>query len=333
MHKTITLIIITVLIIIKSSLYIVYEGQKAIITRFDKILRNTKNHNPILLEPGLHFKIPFIDTIKPLDIRIHTMNMKSNHFISKDHKEIIVDSYIQWRINDIDNYYMSTGGSDSQAEMILNNVSNDILSIQIGNLYIKDIINDLHNNLTKKMLNALNNAKLETQKTSNDSMKNKIISNNLISDYKDKITKIILHFNSMAILGIKIVDVQINNINFPSNELKYVFNRIISENKLIAQNEILNSQEEFNKSKIQADHNAKIIVDKATNNALSIRENSELQAEKMLIDSFNNDIEFYTFILNLNAYKTVFNNKKDLVILNLDNDFFKYMKNPLINKY
>ena len=119
MRKPIVFLIIVVLVALYASLFVVQEGQRGIVLRFGKVLRDGEN-KPQVFEPGLHFKIPFLETVKTLDARIQTMDNQADRFVTKEKKDLIVDSYIKWRISDFSRYYLATGGGDvSQAEVLL----------------------------------------------------------------------------------------------------------------------------------------------------------------------------------------------------------------------
>ncbi|PPI87812.1 HflC protein [Candidatus Pantoea edessiphila] len=319
MRKQIIIITTITLIIFQFSLFIVNEDQKAILIRFTKLVKD-QNNTAVLLEPGLHFKIPFVDVAKTLDTRIHSMNIKATHLFSKEQKEIIVDYYIKWRVSNFENYYTSTGGNALQIEKLLNLISNDVIRIQIAKLNIKDIINDLNNKLTINVRNALNDINTNQRQLIKKSINNKIIFN--------KINKLILHFDTTKLLGIKVIDIQINNITLPHNELNYVFNNIRSERYLLAQNELLDGQNKSQKLKNQADYKAILMLNQAKNDALMIGVKNDLKISKMLTNAFGKNIEFYIFIHSLKNYKMIVDKTKDLIVLSLNSDFFKYIKNP-----
>ena len=99
MRKSVIAIIIIVLVVLYMSVFVVKEGERGITLRFGKVLRDDDN-KPLVYEPGLHFKIPFIETVKMLDARIQTMDNQADRFVTKEKKDLIVDSYIKWRISD-----------------------------------------------------------------------------------------------------------------------------------------------------------------------------------------------------------------------------------------
>lgn len=132
MRKSVIAIIIIVLVVLYMSVFVVKEGERGITLRFGKVLRDDDN-KPLVYEPGLHFKIPFIETVKMLDARIQTMDNQADRFVTKEKKDLIVDSYIKWRISDFSRYYLATGGGDiSQAEVLLKRKFSDRLRSEIG---------------------------------------------------------------------------------------------------------------------------------------------------------------------------------------------------------
>lgn len=137
MRKSVIAIIIIVLVVLYMSVFVVKEGERGITLRFGKVLRDDEN-KPLVYAPGLHFKIPFIESVKMLDARIQTMDNRADRFVTKEKKDLIVDSYIKWRISDFSRYYLATGGGDiSQAEVLLKRKFSDRLRSEIGRLDVK----------------------------------------------------------------------------------------------------------------------------------------------------------------------------------------------------
>ena len=155
MRKSVIAIIIIVLVVLYMSVFVVKEGERGITLRFGKVLRDDDN-KPLVYEPGLHFKIPFIETVKMLDARIQTMDNQADRFVTKEKKDLIVDSYIKWRISDFSRYYLATGGGDiSQAEVLLKRKFSDRLRSEIGRLDVKDIVTDSRGRLTLEVISLI----------------------------------------------------------------------------------------------------------------------------------------------------------------------------------
>ncbi len=163
MRKSVIAIIIIVLVVLFMSVFVVKEGERGITLRFGKVLRDDEN-KPLVVAPGLHFKIPFIESVKMLDARIQTMDNQADRFVTKEKKDLIVDSYIKWRISDFSRYYLATGGGDvSQAEVLLKRKFSDRLRSEIGRLDVKDIVTDSRGRLTLEVRDALNSGSAGTE--------------------------------------------------------------------------------------------------------------------------------------------------------------------------
>lgn len=156
MRKSFVVIVLAVLVVLYASLFVVQEGQRGIVLRFGKVLRDGEN-KPLVYAPGLHLKIPFIETVKNLDARIQTMDNQADRFVTSEKKDLIVDSYLKWRISDFSRYYLATGGGDvSQAEVLLKRKFSDRLRSEIGRLDVKDIVTDSRGKLMSDVRDALN---------------------------------------------------------------------------------------------------------------------------------------------------------------------------------
>ena len=163
MRKSVIAIIVIVLVVLYMSIFVVKEGERGITLRFGKVLRDDEN-KPLVYAPGLHFKIPFIESVKMLDARIQTMDNQADRFVTKEKKDLIVDSYIKWRISDFSRYYLATGGGDvSQAEVLLKRKFSDRLRSEIGRLDVKDIVTDSRGRLTLEVRDALNSGSAGTE--------------------------------------------------------------------------------------------------------------------------------------------------------------------------
>ena len=119
-----------------SSAFVVSEGQNGIVMQFSKVKRDSDN-NPVVYGPGLHFKVPFIDSIRIMDTRIQTLDDQPDRFVTSEKKDLIIDSYVKWQIDDLAVYYLSTGGNKIQAEALLKRKINNGLRNEIGSHTIK----------------------------------------------------------------------------------------------------------------------------------------------------------------------------------------------------
>ncbi|OTA17865.1 protease modulator HflC [Xenorhabdus vietnamensis] len=325
MRNSLIVAIIAVLVVLYSSIFIVKEGERGIVLRFSKVVRDAEN-KPVIYDPGLHFKIPFVETVKTLDARIQTMDIKADRFLTRENKDLIVDSYLKWRINDFSRYYLATGNGDiSRAEMLLRRKFSDRLRSEIGRLNVKGIVTDSRGTLTTDVRNALNQGTYEEGGTTDAD--SEIASAAALVEKETKSKQPDINPSSMAALGIEVVDVRIKQINLPQEISESIYQRMSADRE--AEARLLRSEglEEAEKIKATADKKATEIRAEAQSQALALRGEGDAEATKLFADAFNQDPEFYSFIRSLRAYEKSFKNN-DVMVLSPDNDFFRYMKEP-----
>ncbi|MDX7988829.1 protease modulator HflC [Xenorhabdus sp. 12] len=324
MRKSFVFAIVAVLVVLYSSVFIVYEGQRGIVLRFGKVERDSEN-KPVVYQPGPHFKIPFIETVKTLDARIQTMDIKADRFLTSENKDLIVDSYLKWRIKDFSSYYLATGnGEISQAELLLKRKFSDRLRSEIGRLDVRGIVTDSRGRLTTDVRNALN----EGTNDDDSSADSDIASAAARIEKETKGKQVILNPNSMAALGIEVVDVRIKQINLPDEVSDAIYQRMRAERDSVARRHRSQGLEEAEKIRAVADKTATEIKAKANSEALVLRGEGDAEATKLFADAFSKDPEFYAFIRSLRAYEKSFQNDGNVMVLSPDSDFFRYMKAP-----
>ncbi|XBC44345.1 MAG: protease modulator HflC [Buchnera aphidicola (Schlechtendalia peitan)] len=323
MNKVFTILCSAMFIVLFLCLFIVQEGQKGIVLRFGKVLRNNQNQ-PLVYDPGLYMKFPLIDTVKMLDSRIQTMDNQADRFVTKEKKDLIVDSYIKWNISDFSRYYLATGGGDiSQAEILLKRKFSDRLRSEMGRLNVKEIVTDSRGRLTTDVRDSLNTGSIDYA-FDNTVKKNEYM---LLDAKNNKYSKILINTNSMTELGIKVIDVRIKQINLPIEVSDAIYNRMRAEREAVARSQRSKGQEEAEKLKASADYEVTKVLSEARRRALIIRGEGEAEAAKLFSSSFNQEPDFYSFIRSLRAYENSFNSGEDILIINPDNSyFFKYMK-------
>ncbi len=329
MRKPIIAVIIVVLVALYASMFVVQEGERGIVLRFGKVLRDSEN-KPQVYAPGLHFKIPFIETVKSLDARIQTMDNQADRFVTKEKKDLIVDSYIKWRISDFSRYYLATGGGDvSQAEVLLKRKFSDRLRSEMGRLDVKDIVTDSRGRLTTDVRDALNTGTAgsddEVQTPAADDA---IASAAARVERETNSSEPAPNPNSMAALGIQVVDVRIKQINLPAEVSDAIYNRMRAEREAVARSQRSQGQEEAEKLRAQADYQVTRTLAEAQRQALISRGEGDAQAAKLFADAFGQDPDFYAFIRSLRAYENSFSDNQDVMVLSPDSDFFRFMKAP-----
>lgn len=294
MRKFLTPIILIILALLYSSIVIVQEGSRGIMLRFGKVHRDVDN-KVVVYEPGLHFKTPFIDSIKILDARIQTLDGQPDRFVTVEKKDLWVDSYVKWRISDFGRFYTTTGGGDySQAANLLRRKVNDRLRSEIGSRTIKDIVSGTRGELMAGARRALNTGA-----------------------------------DSTSELGIEVIDVRVKQINLPDEVSSSIYQRMRAERDAVAREH--RSQGKEKAAFIQADVDRKVtlILANANRTAQELRGTGDAAAAKIYADAFSQEPEFYRFIRSLQAYEKSFKaDDNNIMILKPDSDFFRFMQAP-----
>ena len=290
--KNFTLItVIAVLLVFISSLFVVPEGQRAIVIKFGKIQRDAQN-NVVVYEPGLHFKLPMIETARKLDARVQTMDDAQDRFVTAEKKDLLVDSYVKWRISDFGAYFLATGGNTAQAEVLLKQYINNGLRTEFGARTIPEIVSGERTQLMQSALQQAGAASKE--------------------------------------LGIEVVDVRVKQINLPQEVSSSIFARMEAERHAVAREHRSKGMEEAEIIRADVDARVTVMLLDAERNSRTVRGQGDAEAAKVYADAYNKNAEFLSFIRSLDAYKNSFKNKDDVMVIQPDNDFFKYMKSDKV---
>lgn len=301
MNKAFVSLLSLIIFFVSSSFFIIKEGERGIVLKFGKVVRNHEQKT-LVYQPGLHFKFPFLETVKILDGRIHTIDNQADRFVTKEKKDLIIDSYIKWRINDFSRYYLATGGGDIfQAEVLLKRKFSDRLRSEIGCLNVKEIVTNSKGRLTKDVLNILNKGTVHLKKES------------------------AINVNSMNALGIQVIDFRIKQINLPVEVSNAIYNRMRVEREGVARSQRSQGQEQAEKLRAEADYKVSIILAEAKKQALIIKGEGDAAVTRLFAQHFNKEPYFYFFIRSLRAYENSFKNDGNIMLIQSDSKFFKYI--------
>ena len=240
------------------------------------------------IQPGLHVKIPFVDDVRIFDARILTVDAQPASFFTIEKKRLIVDSYAKWRIANVETYYKATGGVESVAHNRLANRVNNGLRNQFGTRTLHEVVSGERDLLMKNITDDLNRSVLDS-------------------------------------LGIEVVDVRVKRIDLPQEVSSQVFRRMTAEREKEARELRSTGKERAEKIRASADRERTIELANAYKDAEGMRGQGDAQAAGIYADAYQQDPEFYSFVRSLNAYKVAFANKGDLMLLDPDSDFFKYL--------
>ncbi|WP_334032096.1 protease modulator HflC [Alteromonas sp. P256] len=286
--KNIIIAVVVLLVLLASgSLFAVKEGERAIVIQFGKIQRDEATGETRVFTPGLHFKLPFIDSVRRLDARIQTLDGSPDRFVTSEKKDLIVDSYVKWRIDDFARYYLSTGGNKLQAEALLKQKVNNGLRSEFGTRTIAQIVSGERS--------ALMNQAMEQASTSSDE------------------------------LGIQIVDVRVKQINLPTEVSNSIFQRMRAERAAVAREHRSEGQEQAEVIRANIDAKVTVMLADAERNARQLRGEGDALAAQIYADVYSKNSDFYSFLRSMDAYKKSFSSKQDVMVIAPDSDFFKYM--------
>lgn len=286
MGRLVAIIAAVLVAVLLSSILVVNEGERAIVSRFGKILKDEGVTR--IYEPGLHLKLPMIDKIRFLDSRIQTMDGAADRFVTSEKKDLMVDSYVKWRISDFEKYYLSTGGGiKANAESLLQRKINNDLRTEFGRRTIKEIVSGSRDELQQ---DALTNAAESAQD-----------------------------------LGIEVVDVRVKQINLPANVSSSIYQRMRAERTAVAKEHRAQGMEQSEIIRAKTDASVTVQIADAERKALEIRGQGDATSAKIYSDAYSQDPEFYSFLRSLEAYKESFADGSNVMVLEPDSDFFKYM--------
>ena len=290
MKNFIGIIIVALGLLVFGSLFVVEEGNKAIVIQFGKVQRDSETGDTTVFEPGLQFKLPFFDRVVTLDARIQTLDEVPDRFVTAEKKDLIVDLYVKWKIEDFAKYYLATGGIKSGAEILLQQKVNNALRSEFGTRTIQEIVSGERSELMDEAMTQAS--------TSSDE------------------------------LGIEIIDVRVKQINLPLEVRNFIFQRMRSEREAVAREHRSEGKEKAEFIKADIDAKITVMLADAERNLRKLRGEGEAQAAQIYAETYTKDPEFYRFLRSMDAYKKSFSSKQDVLVIEPDSDFFRYMKNP-----
>jgi membrane protease subunit HflC len=263
------------------SVFTVSESEKAIKFQLGEIVKDDYT-------AGLHVKLPLINNIKHFDARIQTMDSKPERFLTAEKKNVIVDSFVKWKIGDVKTFYTVVAGDTDQANLRLDQIVKDLFRGEFGKRNIKQLV-------------------------STDR-----------SEIRDILIKNVTA--PAAALGLEIVDVQVMRIDLPEEVSTSVFRRMEAERERVAREFRSEGAEAAERIRADADRQRVVTLANAYRDAEKLRGEGDATAADIYAKAYNQDSEFFTFYRSLNAYKKTFTSSSTLV-LEPNSDFFQYFKN------
>ncbi|MGD8572889.1 MAG: protease modulator HflC [Gammaproteobacteria bacterium] len=280
--KIISLIVILAVLIVGSmSFFTVNEREKAIMFKFGEIVSSD-------FGPGLHWKVPFVNNVKKFDSRIQTMDSEPERYLTDEKKNLIVDAFVKWRIEDVAKYYTATGGDVLTANVRLSQFIKDNLRGEFGKRTIVEVVSGERSEIMDILTVTANKRAKE--------------------------------------FGIDIVDVRIKRIDLDKNISESVYSRMEAERERVAKELRAEGERVAETIRARADKERTVILAEAYRKAEQIRGEGDKTAANVYATAYNQDKDFYALYRSLNAYRKTFADKGDILVMEPTSEFFKYFK-------
>ena len=287
MNKKMTNVLIATavaLILLSMSVFVVDQRQNAIVFQLGEIVS-------VKTEPGLYFKVPLMQNVRFFDSRILALDTgEPERFITAEKKNVMVDSFVKWRIVDVKQYYISVGGDEMRAVTRLMQTVNSSMREEFGKRTIHEVVSGER----EQIMTVLR------EKTDSDARK----------------------------IGVQVLDVRLKRVDFPLEISESVYRRMDAERKRVANELRASGAAEGEKIKANADKQRQVILAEAYREAQKTKGEGDARATALYAASFGRNAEFYAFYRSLEAYKQSFKNKSDVMVLDPSSAFFKYLKTP-----
>lgn len=263
------------------SFFTVGEAQKAIKFRLGEIVKTD-------YEPGLHFAIPLINNVKKFDSRLLTLDLKPERFLTSEKKNVVVDSFVKWRINDVAKFYTTVSGDAIQANIRLEQIIKDGMRGEFSKHTIRE----------------------------------------LVSSERGQIRSLLIESASPVAkdMGIDIADIRVMRVDLPSEVSASVYHRMEAERARVAKDFRSRGAQEAERIRADADRQREVLFADAYRDAETLRGEGDATAAEIYSKAYGKNPEFFAFYGSLNAYARTFKNKDATMVLDPDSEFFRYFK-------
>jgi membrane protease subunit HflC len=283
-NKSLIAVIVGVVlaVVLWNSFYIVSQTERAVMLRFGRIVEPD-------VKPGLHLKIPYVNSVRKFDARLMTLDTATARFLTLEKKALMVDSYAKWRVDDAERYYTATSGMKQIADERLARRLEAALRDQFGKRTLHESVSGQRDELMALVTNSLNR-------------------------------------DAQRELGIEVVDVRVKGIDLPREVNRSVFERMSSEREREAREHRAKGKELAEGIRADADRQRRVLLAEAFREAEELRGDGDAQAAAIYADAYGQDQEFYAFHRSLQAYRESFASKNDVLVLDPSSEFFRYLQ-------
>jgi membrane protease subunit HflC len=270
--------------VLSMSLYTVDQRKAAIKFQLGEVVA-------VQTAPGLYFLVPFFQNVRLYDTRIQTLDTRdAERFLTSENKNVLVDSFVKWRIIDVRQYFVSVRGDPVAAEARISQTVNDALRAEFARRTVHDVVSGERDRI--------------------------------MSTVADKVDKDVKN------IGVEVVDVRLKRVDLVPEISSDVYRRMESERKRVASELRATGQAEGEKIRADADRQRQVTVAEAYRDAQRIKGEGDAQASRIYAEAFQRNPEFYSFYRSMEAYRQGMRTKGDVMVLDPSSDFFKYFKSP-----
>ena len=279
-----TVLGLLVFALLASSVYIIDEREKGIVLQFGDPVK-------VDVPVGIHFKVPFIQSVNKYDARLQTLHERPDRVITVNGKYLLVDSFVKYKISDVLTFYKATAGSFNQLNSVLSQRVESVLKNQFSSRTIVEVVAGERDLLMSILLSNLN--------------------------------------NSVNDLGVEIIDFRVKRIDLPPEVSSSVYQRMRTERNRLAEQLRSEGKEIAREIRAVADKDRVVILAEAYKKAEQLRGEGDAESTRIYAEAFGQDPEFYEFTRSLKAYVETFENKSDVLLIDSNSEFFKYLNSKI----
>lgn len=275
--------VLAAVVLMSMALFTVDQRERAIVFQLGEM-------KEVITTPGLHFKWPFIQNVRYFDARILTLDTPdAERYITSEKKNLLVDTFVKWKINDARQYYISVG-DEAQAQTRISQTVNATLREEFGKHTVHEVVSEDRDEIMKIVRERAN---LDAKK-----------------------------------IGVEIIDVRLKRVDLPQEVSESVYKRMDAERKSVANQLRSEGSSEAERIRAEADKEREVIIANAYKEAQRIKGEGDAKAAAAYAQAFGQNPEFYAFYRSLEAYRSSFKNRSDVLVLEPNSEFFKYLKGP-----
>ncbi len=283
MVNRIVLIAALALGLLWASTFRVFEQERAVLFQLGEIKRTE-------FKPGLHFLIPLYQNVRKFDGRLQTLDSEPQRFLTGEKKDVIVDSFVRWRIKDVTKFYLATGGDARRGGVLVYQKINDALRVEFGKRKVQEVVAGGRGEIL-----AIVNIKAAERGEE---------------------------------LGIEVVDVRVKRIDLPAEVSNAVHERMRAERARVARELRARGEKEAIRIRAETDRQATVIAAEAYRDGETLRGEGDARASQVYAEAYARDANFYEFYRSIGLYRDSFSAKDDVLLLTPDSTLFKYFKDP-----